>query len=519
MELSYRYIARITIEAETPIAVGSGEKGLNTDRLVAKDANGLPYIPATGLVGVLRHSFKQEDWVDEVFGSGGNDGKGSRLILSSAFLVGEDGKTVMDGLRNIDVDQGFYSYFSRLPERDHVRINDKGGADSENHGKFDEELVHKGTRFVFEIKLLADDSNRDKENWNKLLNAINSPSYRIGSGTRKGFGRIKINPNQSKTVAWNLKEKNDLIAYLNTSSSLNHDTTSWNDISLSESGELLTGWQDFSVTLKARDFFVFSAGFGDNEADSKPKKESYFDWSTGKPKLTKDESTLIPGTSIKGALSHRVAYHYNWLVGAYIGEGTDGLFTTLDLSEAEKSIRQKFDIQNTTHASNAPEWDELEEKIKNLNIDDVPELEIFKDDLYKEVKEKKGFEKPVGENNRAVQELFGFSKNSKEKIDGLRGRVIIEDTYLPNEGGAEKVFSHTSIDRFTNGTIDGALFQEKVSYYQDVITIPIWVEEKAFENEQVKEAFLLSLEDLKNGRLTLGGSASKGHGVFEEIKS
>src|SRR5699024_4344395 len=127
--------------------------------------------------------------------------------------------------------------------------------------------------------------------------------------------------------------------------------------------------------------------------------------------------------------------------------------------------------------------------------------------------------KPVGENNKAVQELFGFSKNSEEEIDGLRGRVIIEDTYLPNEGGAEKVFSHTSIDRFTNGTIDGALFQEKVSFFQDVITIPIWVKEKAFENEQVKEAFLLSLEDLKNGRLSLGGSASKGHGVFEEIKS
>ena len=57
MKITHKYIARLIIEAATPLLVGSGEKGLTVDKLVAKDANNLPYIPATGLAGVLRHAF------------------------------------------------------------------------------------------------------------------------------------------------------------------------------------------------------------------------------------------------------------------------------------------------------------------------------------------------------------------------------------------------------------------------------------------------------------------------------
>lgn len=517
MIFSHRYIARITIEAETPMAVGSGEKGLNTDRLVAKDANGLPYIPGTSLTGVLRHSFDEEQWVKEIFGSGGDNGKGSRLIVSSAFLVGEDGKTVMDGLRNIDLSEKYYSYFDRLPERDHVRITHKGVADSENHGKFDEELVHKGTRFVFELEFLADDSGEDKENWEKLLAALSSPAYRIGAGTRKGFGKIKIVTDQSKSVCWNLKEVNQLKAYLKKSSSLNDDVSDWGNLQIKSKEDDLEGWQDFSVRLKAKDFFSFSAGFGDNEADNKPKKERYFEWSSGKPKLVENDYTLLPATSVKGALSHRVAYYYNLLTDNTIGKGVESLTTTLDLEKVERSIRAKLNLEDQNHPSDSSLWSQLEQQINDLSIEDVIEWEEFENKLNAEVKEKQGSTLSVGENNNAVKELFGYAKD--ENDDGQRGRVLIEDVYLAEGDIVEKVFNHTSIDRFTNATIDGALFQEKVSSYKDKeVKIPIWVEKIAFKDELIKEAFQKTLEDLKNGRLALGGSTTKGHGVFEEFK-
>ena len=171
--MDYRFIAKIIIEAETPLYIGTGKKGLTMDSLVAKDANLLPYIPGTGLCGVLRHSFNAIDGTltSDIFGfAKESEGQGSRLKVSAAHLIGEDGETVIEGLKDIDYKEGFYSYFNRLPERDHVRINHKGAGDNENHGKFEEELVHKGTRFAFELELIGNEE--DAENWYSILKIL-----------------------------------------------------------------------------------------------------------------------------------------------------------------------------------------------------------------------------------------------------------------------------------------------------------------------------------------------------------
>lgn len=511
---TYRYIARITVEAETPIAVGSGEKGINTDRLVAKDANGLPYIPGTSLAGVLRHSF-EENFANEIFGFGGEKGEGSRLIVSSALLVGSDGKTVIEGLRNLDLKQGYYAYFDRLPERDHVRMTDKGAADTENHGKYDEELVHKGTRFVFELEFIGDEN--DEEKWSLLLENLASPVFRIGAGTRKGFGKLKIIIESSKSKTFNLN--NDIQKYLEKSSSLNSSVEGWNPLAVKSDSNQLTNWTKYELRLKAKDFFLFGAGFGDDEADNKPKTESYFDWTSGQPKLTEKEYLLIPATSIKGIIAHRTAYHYNLLEGIRIGSAKQTkLETALDIETALKELEGKFNFE-IIKQSDAPEWEELEKKIEGIQLEDLQAWVNFEMDLKDEVEQKNGDSLPVGENNKAVKTLFGYSKDSDTGQDGLRGAVVINDIYLPYKKDNDKVFNHTRIDRFTGGTIDGALFQEKASQYKEMIAIDIWVENKALEEKHIKEAFEKTLEDIKNGQLQLGGNSTKGHGIFTESKN
>ena len=154
-EYSHRLMARFVIEAITPLAVGNGEKSIVTDALVATDINGLPYIPASSLAGVLRHSLKDisdnDQSVDTFFGyQKGKDGLGSRLIFTDAILLGRDGKPV-DGLQAIDFNDEFYRHFQQMPVRQHVRINDLGSADKQ--GKYDNQVVFKGTRFVFEVEL------------------------------------------------------------------------------------------------------------------------------------------------------------------------------------------------------------------------------------------------------------------------------------------------------------------------------------------------------------------------------
>ena len=95
-----------------------------------------------------------------------------------------------------------------------------------------------------------------------------------------------------------------------------------------------------------------------------------------------------------------------------------------------------------------------------MSIEKLDDWISFKEELEIEVLDKGNSIAPVGENNEAVKALFGYAKNSKQKIEGLRGRVIINDIYLSHDEKKDKIFNHVKIDRFTSGTIDGALFQE-----------------------------------------------------------
>lgn len=323
---TYRMIARIMIEATSPIAVGNGEKDIITDAPVARDINGLPYIPGSSLTGILRHSINDEEEVlDHLFGfQKGDKGEGSKVIVSDALLVGSDGKAV-DGLITSNKDT-YLQVFEVLPVRQHVRINGKGTA--ENHGKFDEQVVYKGTRFVFEMELLSETA--DDGNMHKLLDIISSPTFRIGSSTRNGFGSMKVV--SMKYASYDLTNAQQLDNYLRKSSSLVED---WNDAKEIKSKDSVhKDWIIYSLTLKPANFFLFSSGFGDEDADMTPVKESYIDWTDGEPTL-KEAMGLIPATSIKGAVAHRTTYHWNRLMGNFVDNGKA---LTCDKSDATIKI-------------------------------------------------------------------------------------------------------------------------------------------------------------------------------------
>lgn len=115
-----------------------------------------------------------------------------------------------------------------------------------------------------------------------------------------------------------------------------------------------------------------------------------------------------------------------------------------------------------------------------------------------------------------LTEIFGEAKNSKLNVTGSKGKILISDCFKPfDEAKHAKTFDHVSIDRFTGGAIDGALFQEKTissSGDEDWYEIEILLQKsvdgiglKAFEN---------TLEDIATGMLPLGGATTKGHGIF-----
>ena len=436
--MTHRYCARILVEAATPLKIGTGEQGLNIDERVATDANGLPLIPGTALAGVLRHAFRDQDKVRDIFGfQERKKGAGSRLSVSSAHFVGREGE-VIDGPTVIDFkNDTFYSMFRKMAVRDHVRIDHRGVAG--DTGKFDSQLVYKGCRFVFDLELKG--AEDDGEVWSRLLKLLHSPLFRLGGGTRKGFGELSVKAIDEEV--YNLRE--DSARYMARSARLTVPVgTRSKDKADADEGLIV-----YNISLRPDDFFIFSAGYGDNDVDSVSKKEPVITWENGRPSFSA-EKLLIPASSVKGAIAHRVAFHFNRLSECYADK----------LAEDER-------LSNHT-----------------------------------------------GENNKAVVALFGVAKNSDKGEDqGQRGRVIFSDLFRTE--AREKIFNHVSIDRFTGGAMDGALYNERVIHMEHPLNLKIVVEAEAFKGQpHVEEAFECALKDLTSGMLPLGGHTMRGHGCF-----
>lgn len=464
--LDYRFLARIVIEAETPLSVKSGEKSVITDAVVIKDVNGLPYIPGSSIAGVIRHAWKEteegEQSEKDIFGyQQGEKGAGSRIIFSEARIINAKGK-VMDGMvKPKDIkDDEVLKYYDKLPVRQHVKINHRGTADTEKSGKFDEQVVFSCTRFCFEMEMLG--CKEEEGTFKELLKKLYHTSFRLGSGTRNGFGKIKVVSIQYDALAKNNER------YLNKSSNL-EESKNWYEGTFSDTEEN-KGWTSWKYELTPDDFFLFGSGFGDEDADMTPITETKVDWENN-PAKVKEHVYLLPATSIKGAIAHRVAYHYNRLTNVFA---------------------EDFNKEGGKNA------------------------------------EGKSMNDYVGSNNVAVRLLFGYEGDAKTRK--IRGNVLFSDLYDDKQEGKDKILNHVAIDRFTGGAIDGALFSEKTVYGKEIkkpFTLEVFVNEKRVEHlveelyennkdvlNNTKMALKAALDDICNGRLPLGGGVNRGNGMF-----
>jgi CRISPR/Cas system CMR subunit Cmr4 (Cas7 group RAMP superfamily) len=417
-----RYIANIAIETLAPLKVGSSDIDMLQDSPVQKDFNNMPMILGTSIAGVLRKEF-DVNFANDIFGDENSlkkDYKASRIIISNALLCDENMKVT----ETLELNKSeFLKHFDNLPIREHVKITHKGVADTENTSKFDEEVVFKGSRFRFRIELIADEN--DKQIFRDVLKAINSKTFRLGGGTTKGFGDVKVLKEFSTYDVFDLNSE----AYRGKSSSLN--TTYDKELPLDAKEDI--GYEIYTLKIKPDDFFMFGSGFGEDDIKMTPVYEKVIDYEN---KKLGDKEMLIPASSIKGALSHRTAFHYNKKNNLYVGN-----------PDAKERITQ----------------------------------------------------------------IFGAAKNE----DGEhKGKILISDCFK-SDNEKTKVFDHVSIDRFTGGGIEGALFNEKTIYDDRVYEIEILLQKDI--QAQYIEAFEDALKDIATGMLPLGGTVNKGHGVFKSV--
>ena len=335
------------------------------------------------------------------------------------MLVDEKGKVCEELLLQ---KSEFLRLFDILPIRDHVAIGVNGAA--KDAGKFDEEVVFKGTRFKFSLEL-----DGSKEDFKKILNLLSDPALRLGGGSSKGFGSLGI-----LEIKWGEFEPSEYGSSLNFSSD---EFIKFMPDSAADGNLASKKFIRYELKISPDDFFMFGSGFGDNEADHAPVIESIISYKAGK---LSEQKILIPASSVKGALSHRTAFYFN-------------------------KINKQFG-----------------EKAK------------------------------VGNENEAVREIFGYEKGKNEK--GAKGKILLSDCILGYDKEKDtKVFEHVSIDRFTGGAIDGALFQEKAVAKRDKITVEILLKNDISQDSL--KAFEMTLSDIASGRLPLGGATTKGYGFFK----
>lgn len=451
MSITQIFIAGIEIEALSPISLGSGDWNSQTGNLVARDANGLPYLPGTSIAGIIRHQLyctiglKEVD-IDFIMGKE----EGSRLVTTSAHIVSSNSLVVENLDSNINNDP-FLSCFFRLPIRQHVCINEYGSGNK--GGKFDEEIVFKGTRFYFELEYIVFESDSDKtqENFSTVVNSLNGSSLRIGGGSRIGFGEFKIST--FKCVSFDLRKSSDLNLYCEKSSSLNN--IDWwkkalitNNYKITSISNMNEDWEEFSFSLEPIDFFLFSSGLGNEDTDITPIKEDIIIWDETSP-ILQEGCILIPASSLKGAFSHRLAFNYN--------------------------------------------------KAVKLFADDISPEDAFK---Y------------TGENNRAVIEFFGSSGDNKYSRGNVIFSDIIEKLdYKEKKLNHVSIDSFTG-GAIAGALFSESVIHSKGKFTLNVRVLKKLLIENTTNTEIIK-AFNNTMKDFISGIIPLGGGVNRGFGLFK----
>lgn len=317
------YFLKLILEAQSAHAIHTGHGDTTHDSLIVRDANGLPTLSGSSLAGVLRHQYQQrygEVSANNLFGyAQGEKGQNSWLNISWG-LVHNSKNQAYEGLisqATIDQDQILSFLKDQKPiVRQRVRLTDLGCA--EEAGKFDVTLVPAGTRYTTFLSYWCDGSDESILHWKHLVELLNSDSIRVGQGTRSGYGLFKII--QMFQAQWNLTTVEGRQGYCQRRRSRT-DHFGLSEVILPPQS---LGNVTASLKLKAEAGWRIGGGEkylennkNDRIPDLLPMHETKIIWKSNQASLINQDQYLLPATAIKGAIRHRIAYHYNCLNGLF----------------------------------------------------------------------------------------------------------------------------------------------------------------------------------------------------------
>ncbi|NHK99498.1 RAMP superfamily CRISPR-associated protein [Rubrivivax benzoatilyticus] len=321
---------RVVVEARSPLSIGTGRGDGVRDVVLAADANGLPMLPASALAGVLRAAvagWHGEAAARALFGCAeGDRGQVSRVTLSHGRIHDSRDRPVAGLLPQVD-DPLLRPLTQRSgTTRQRVRIDHRGVA--ADQGLFDRTVLPAGHRFSVELALWSGDGDVDpasgeprEAGWLQTLLCVEG--LRVGAQTRSGLGEIAAV--RAHRLALDLRRPADLGRWARLSPHLG-ETDGMAPLAVGGVPATRAGVHRIEVELAPEAGFRFGSGHHSLQAkppaklpDDLPRTEARVAWTGGRGRLQRadEETVLVPASSVKGALAHRVAFHAHRLNGRW----------------------------------------------------------------------------------------------------------------------------------------------------------------------------------------------------------
>ena len=266
-----------TITNKSPLHIGSGSDN-RSDMDVLLDSTNRPYIPATSLTGVLRHTIElSEDDQNHFWGYQADQQNGKQSVFRCSDL---ETKTF------------------QIKIRDGIKINSQTGM-IEKANKFDYEIIEPGAMFSFKMEMGY--TNTDEQTIKKSAATIYhllSEGLAIGAKTNSGLGDIQIMTDKTMLYDFQFTNKQHVYEWL---------TRQYTENTRIESSDL-------GKPLQTKSQWNFSI-----EADLQLKNTLIVRSYSDKPKMPdaihmqSNQEWVLPGTSLKGAIRARAERIANML--------------------------------------------------------------------------------------------------------------------------------------------------------------------------------------------------------------
>jgi CRISPR/Cas system CSM-associated protein Csm3 (group 7 of RAMP superfamily) len=118
----------------------------------------------------------------------------------------------------------------------------------------------------------------------------------------------------------------------------------------------------------------------------------------------------------------------------------------------------------------------------------------------------------IGKNTSIIEDIFGSDLSKNKTSEAKASRLIVHESVIENT--TDLVQNRIAIDRFTGGTLHGALFNEQPIFPNNETHLKLNLELRNPEDHEIG-LLLLLLKDLWTGDLPVGATSSIGRGRLQ----